>query len=487
MHRVLRPDEIISTRRFGGFCPYYHVDTHSGLVTIADCANEIFDSLPQENRRIDPVACLGLLCFNYPLGDRTLIEGVYRMPWHAILDGKGHLHRSRPIPHGHCLAEPVEIAKKLRECLQTEISQYVEGHSRVFILLSGGLDSRVTAGIISEIQKDTSLTVHGLTWGDPKSRDVVYARAIARHFNWDWHHLRYDADTSWQNLAEAAEWGGAEVAGVHLHAMKQLEALVQPSDVVIASSWGDSIGRGEFSGQHISRLAMRPTSNKHWLVHRSLAAACIQDAESDRKLAWSTEPDGSQHVIIELDKQENYMRRMIGHAMNYIMNFCRLEQAFTAERTVETMWSYSPVCRQSEVYFRLFEMLDPFLYDLPWARTGIAPSGKTETDKSLTTRYQHWGAWLRDGKANELRELIVDGGLGELGIFNMAQVRSIYRTWRSLPSEATDYTQTILKLAGIELLRRRYEITGAGDRTGFIDRMLSLGISRGKKLSRAFA
>ena len=454
---------------------------------MADRADEIFDSLPQEERRIDPVACLGLLCFNYPLGDRTLVEGVYRMPWHAALDGRGQVHRFRPIPHGHRLAEPDQIAAQLKECLTVELSEYVRGHSRVFVLLSGGLDSRVTAGILSLIQKTTPMEVHALTWGDPRSRDVVYARSIAEHYNWNWHLLDYDAEIGWQNIGVAAEWGGAEVAGVHLHAMSQLQRLVRPDDVLIASSWGDSIGRGEFSGQHLSRLTMRPATNKHWLIHRSIARDCIKSAESDRKLAWSSEPDWSAEVICELDLQENYMRRLIGHAMNYVMNFCRLEQAFTAVQTVETMWSYAPFCRQTEVYFHLLEILDSFLFNLPWARSGIAPSGKVEADGTLKTTYHHWGRWLREGRASDLKELIVGGGLAGLGVFDMAQVRSIYRLWLEQPANALNYTETILKLAGIEMLRRRFGISGDKDRTGFADKLASLARFRAKRLYKQFS
>jgi asparagine synthase (glutamine-hydrolysing) len=484
MIRVLKKGDTISTGNFGVFCPYYYWDEEAHQLVIGDTAEEMIVLIPKKKRILDPVACLSLLRFNYILGDRTLIQGLKRMPWHASLDANGNMERRRPIPHGHRLAEPDQIAAALLDCLQIELSNYVDGQRRVWILLSGGLDSRITGGVLHKIQNDFSAEIHALTWGIENSRDVFYARQIAKHFGWAWHHLHYDEGILWDNVKIAAEWGGAEVAGAHLHSISQLSKLVNSEDVVIASSWGDSIGRAEFNGQHLLNLAMAPLANKHWLIHRSISDECLQLAEGDRKLAWCTEPDCSRHIVVELDSQENYMRRMISHAMNYVLNFCRLQQSFTSDETVSTMWSYSPICRQAEVYHRLFEKLDHFLFNLPWARTGIAPSGSMEKDLSLKTAYHEWGRWLRQRWQRELKELICDGGLSELGVFNMSQVHQIYSLWRKEQIDSIALNETMLKLASIELLRRRFDLVCPGDRTDILDSFLARTMTVGKKYFR---
>jgi asparagine synthase (glutamine-hydrolysing) len=480
--RTLKKGEVISTRNFGGFCPYYYPDEETGQVVVGDTAGEMIMSIPRHRRKLDPVACLGLLNFNYPLGDRTLIQGLERMPWHATLDASGTIERRPPIPHGHRLTEPTEIATSLLDCLQEEISTYLDGHKRVWILLTGGLDSRVTAGVVHKIQNDFPAEIHGVTWGVEKSRDVVYASRIAKRFGWEWHHLPYDETTLWENLTIAAEWGGAEVAGVHLHAEKELCSLVSSEDLVIASSWGDSIGRAEFSGIHLLDMTMPPIANRYWLIHRSHFEECLRLATADRQLAWCTEPDCSKHIITELDSQENYMRRMIAHAMNYILQFCRLEQSFTADKTVRTMWSYSPICRQTEVYYRLLEKLDPFLFDLPWARTGVAPSGNIENDTSLKKTYHEWGRWLRQGRHKELQDLVRHSGLSSMNVFNMSQVHQCFNLWRKQPLDSVGLTETILQLATIELLRRRFELVCPGDSTDFLDAVLARAYSLGKRI-----
>ena len=483
MIRVLKEGDTISTRAFGGFCPYYYRNEETGQVMVGETADEMIDSIPKDRREIDPVACLGLFNFNYPLGDRTLIEGLKRIPWHSTLNGSGMIERNPPIPHGHRLAEPTEIATSLLDCLQEEISTYLDGHKRVWILLSGGLDSRITVGVVKKIQNDFSADIHAVTWGMENSRDVVYARQIAERFGWEWHHLHYDEKTLWENLRIAAEWGGGEVAGIHLHCEEQLGNLVSLEDVVIASSWGDSIGRAEFSGHHLLHITIPPIVNKYWLIHRSLFEDCLRLAAADRQLAWCTEPDWSKHVITELDNQENYMRRMISHAMNYIRRFCHLEQTFTGERTVKTMWSYSPICRQAEVYFLLLKKLDPLLCELPWARTGVAPNGNVEKDDSLKTTYHEWGRWLRQGRHKDLKNLICDSGLPSLGIFNMSQVRQCYNFWKRQPVHSVGRTEVILQLAGIELLRRRFELAAPGDRTDLFDMLLAKAYNLGKKIN----
>ena len=63
MIRVLKEGESVTTRNFGGFCPYYYVDDDTGQVIVGDTAEEIISSMPKHKRKIDPAACLSLLCF----------------------------------------------------------------------------------------------------------------------------------------------------------------------------------------------------------------------------------------------------------------------------------------------------------------------------------------------------------------------------------------------------------------------------------------
>lgn len=78
MLKRLAQNEILRTGQLGGFCPFWTQDQDG--VIIADTAEEILQAPPPEKRVIEPAAVLTLLQFNYILGNRTLVKGVYRMP-----------------------------------------------------------------------------------------------------------------------------------------------------------------------------------------------------------------------------------------------------------------------------------------------------------------------------------------------------------------------------------------------------------------------
>ena len=456
MLKELAKGEVVKTQKFGCPCPYYYI-SESNRVFVADSFPEIASIVPEHRRQIDPVAVLNLFGLNYIAGDRTILKGLYRMPWHSELHYDGNLMRHNPVRHGYKLKEPKQIARVLVDCLGEEFRGYIGERKKVYILLSGGFDSRISACILKQIQKERDFQVVALTWGARDSRDVVYSCDIARILQWDWLHLPYGEEDLWRNIEIASSWGGAEVSGIHFHAMQRLESILDKSDVIIASSWGDSIGRAEFSGTHLTNLQPPKPENKHFLISHSIAKELIETAAGDMALAWCSEPDQSSYVKNELNMQENYMRRMIGHAMNYLNNCCTLNQAFTSEKTVSVMWSLNPFCRTNAVYFELFKMLNYPLYDYPWARTGIGPSGKID-NRPLKTTYHEWGAWMRQRLYRRLKELVLNGGLHTLGIFNMHQVRTIFRLWANQEANDRSYNETILKLAGLELLRKEFRL-----------------------------
>lgn len=446
----LGPADSYSTALFGGVCPYYWT-TATGTF-VADSADEIIKLVPQEQRRVDPIGCLELLSFGYMLGNRTLVQGVGRLPWRAELHGDGKIVRQQPLPHGSEEAQPASIARRLRSCLEEELSEYISGARRVWVLLSGGLDSRIVAGILSKLaenQQDRP-EFHAVTWGRELSRDVSYSRRIADHLGWPLHMIPYDASLLWDNIQEAVSWGGGEISGHHLHGMRALKGLVSQDDVVIAASWGNSIGRGTFLGTHLLDLQLVPVANSMDLISPAIADACIRIAETDRANAWDLE-SGTLMAQLELDQQENYMRRMIGQAMSYIGQFARLEQAFTSPKTVSNMWTYTPQSRSAEVYYRLLQELDTTLYSIPDANTGISPSGLSEPDPLLTKSIHQFGRWCRVDLVDRLRALVGSSQLADSGVFNMYAVRRLFEWWLEEDTDSWGATERITNLAGIAL------------------------------------
>lgn len=453
--RALLPTDSVSTSPLGCLCPYWTV--HEGTVYVADTAPDILSRVPITSRIIDPVAVLELLHFNYVLGDRTLIQGINRMPWHSTLYGDGRLERRPPIPHGTRHVEPAQAARLLRALLEEELGRIVENRQRVFLLLTGGLDSRVTAGVLKALEPTTTARFVAVTWGHPHSRDVAYAKRIASWFDWEWIHLPYDVELTRQNILRGALWGGAEVAGFHLHAMEWFHHA-NPPDLVIAASFGDSIGRAEYSSVHVTQLRHTPIENSRSLIHPRLHDEAVNRALLDRATAWESEPSLEDWIRCELDAQENYMRRMIGHAMDYIRQYCCLHQAFTSEALVRFMWSLCPEDRRDHIYQSLLKDLDARLFSLPWARTGAAPNGNIERDPSLRRDYHELTRWLYSDLREFLDELISSPELATLGVFLGPALRTLRTNWVGLNEGSLGLGEHVVNVASVELLRREFSI-----------------------------
>src|SRR5690606_28794497 len=126
-------------------------------------------------------------------------------------------------PHGDSNPDPEVFTQQLKAALVEETLSYVDSAKTVGILLSGGMDSRVVAGIVREIQQNLGgqFQVVGLTWGNETSRDVVYAKQITERYGWEWKHYPLTAERLASNITHMGKMG-AEVSPVHLHAMPEI-------------------------------------------------------------------------------------------------------------------------------------------------------------------------------------------------------------------------------------------------------------------------
>jgi len=407
------------------------------------------------------------------LGNRTLVQGVQRMPWRATLRGDGTIRRHPPLPHAERHVEPRQAARVLHKLLADELSNVLQNRTRVFLLLSGGLDSRVVAGVLKKLEPALSQNIIGVTWGRVESRDVVYARRIASWFGWEHIHLPYDSELTWANIQKGATWGGSEISGIHLHAMDWFRNA-NPDDLVIASTFGDMIGRAEFSYRHLSTLKMARLKNTAGLLRESGVGQWVDLAERDRTTAWQGETAAPYWVRCELDMHENYVRRILCHAMDYIRQFCSLHQAFTSDKVVSYMWSLSPSYRTDKIYHCLFEDLDPRLSGLPWARTGVAPDGTIETDPSLKTDLHNVNKWLRDDLRPRIEPLILSPQLAELGPLYGPAIHRVWTYWLDELSDNIWSWGPVASLCSLELSRRYFHLQPAGPPAGWRDSTLEL-------------
>ena len=206
---------------------------------------------------INPAVITSVLNKKFVIGDHTILKNILRTPWMSYPNDQGNKWIFHELPpHLEQEKTEKEIANDLFHLLCEEIEQYIKGKTKIGVLLSGGMDSRILAACLDHVIKNRKTeveTVVAYTWGLKGSRDVEYALRIAEIFGWIWKHYPVTANHMWNNILIAGE-RGCEFSGFHLHAMPQI-ADDNSVDVILAGSYGDSVGRAEYSGKKVSNLS----------------------------------------------------------------------------------------------------------------------------------------------------------------------------------------------------------------------------------------
>lgn len=389
---------------------------------------------------LDPVGLVTKATLPYLLGDRTLLKGVRRAPWMALPEEDGTWTPVDLPPHGHERPDPAHFTRELRRALLDEARAYIGQSGTVGILLSGGMDSRVVAGVVRALQEETdgAFTVVGLTWGRETSRDVIYARRIVERFGWEWRHFPITADTLEENIRHAARLG-AEVSPLHLHAMPQV-ARLEGVDVILAGSYGDSVGRAEFSGRHVTELkSILPGHGDRFGVVRSNALRIAGDAmKNDASVLPHVTDDASPLRRHEIEQQKHYMRRMLQSCMQSIAFEKPLYQMFTTPDVFGRMWRLDPSVRNNDWYRWLLPALPGDLLSIPWARTGKRYDEPSGSPDSHERQYHSYGTWLRGELRDTVCQRVKSDRIKALGLFNERGLDLALRAWCRAGTSSTN-------------------------------------------------
>ncbi|MBU8922715.1 MAG: hypothetical protein KOO63_12930 [Bacteroidales bacterium] len=413
----------------------------------------------------DPAAILSILSFHYAVGDMTPIRSISRNPWMSMANDDGTATLS-PIPeHGFSAADQRETAATLYNLLRDEAATVCEGRSEIYILLSGGLDSRIVAGILAHLKKEGRLPCDPVcvTWGLENSRDVEYARAVAKALDFEWVHAGIGPETIIENIRISAGTGNLFPPS-DLHCLSWFRN-VSPDALVLAGSYGDSIGRAEFSGRHLLELTPHSPANLFGLVRPDVYEAATTGIMKELDVLKGRAGDVLPHVFHEYEQQCHYMRGMIQQAMNLVNNRCTLYQLFTDPSVYSYMWSIHPSFRTNGTYEILIELLGCGLARIPWARTNRALRGATHGARSdLEKEFHLYGEWI-SGPLYERVETIVDPGwFAETGIFCGERIRELADSLR--PGARNHYGRSFkpysvwLWLAGLKTMAHLCEEMG---------------------------
>jgi asparagine synthase (glutamine-hydrolysing) len=320
-----------------------------------------------------------------------------------------------------------QIASDLGPLLDEEILAVSEGRKEIYLLLSGGLDSRIVGGVLARLRNEGKLDARlvGVTWGLEDSRDVVYGRKVAEILSFEWIHVNMSCNDLIHGVETTAIDMGLLTSPVHLHCMHWFKN-VSNDVLVLAASYGDSVGRAVFSGRHVLELApLRPT-NMFGLMRREVLASAYSGLMEDNSALHDRSPGQPRYVLCEHAMQGHYMRNMIGQAMSVIGQYCPIYQAFTDPKVYSYMWSIHPSLRTDGVYGELLEQLNPGLARLPWARTNRALRGATVGSQSgLRKNFHEYASWISGPLFERLRRYIDPDWFAETGIFDAGAIRDL--------------------------------------------------------------
>lgn len=446
----------------GGSYPYYNVSEMKSNLQM-----EIYHtitSLPIEERKLDKVAIVEMVSKGYLLGDRTLIEGLNRVPWMGkAYSNEGWSYFDIP-KHGKLKLDSDSIVLKLKTELKKEAINYLKGKRVAGILLSGGLDSRIVAGILRELQLDKIFNgdVVALTWGLRGTRDVVYAKEIAKRYKWEWEHIEIGPETVLKNIYITGKYG-AEFSPVHLHALDYIKNM-KGIDVILAGSYGDSVGRAEFSGKHVLNLksTIPRELNKYGLLKDAVLKECNSSVLEDalgyrRKIKREKE-----YQYLEIEQQMHYMRRMLQSCMNYITQSIPMYQLFTSPGTFGLMWSLDPKWRDNRYYQILLRTLPGNVHDIPWSRTGKKLGEIDSLPDSLSKSHHQYGLWLRRELKDEILNLVYSDAIMGLGIFNEKVMEYLLKVWpKSNTTSINSIDSTISWLASLSVFIKSYNLVNS--------------------------
>ncbi|MPL79123.1 hypothetical protein SDC9_24998 [bioreactor metagenome] len=441
--------------------PYYFVDKKYVI------NNSLFELSKIRNldNIIDATAVIELLNKNFMFGDRTIIKGIYKTPWLAKPDKdfENWIYYNLQ-KHDKIDTPEEELATIFFQKICNEIELYTKGKNKIGILLSGGMDSRIVAVALDYLIRNNRIKnaiVTGFTWGNKNSRDVIYAKEIADRFKWEWKHYTVTGKDLINNITETAI-SGCEFSPIHLHAIPQIRDNNKDIDIILAGSYGDSIGRAEYSGKKVKYIKPidQNITNICNLIHSEVFKNEKENIKLDVSNYHTLFKEAESYMQNELDYQLHYMRRMLNPCMNLLSKHSNFHQIFTHPSVYEYIWSINPTRRNDNIYHIIISNYCVGISDIPWARTGL-PYGCTSGEPDNYNKEHHS---YRDIILFEIWDYIIElvesDEIKNLNLFNTTSIKQLIYLCKHIPNNSLLYYEKLIWLASLAEMIKIYNLKG---------------------------
>lgn len=209
-------------------------------VVIVASSPALFRAHPAFRHTLDHEGLFGILLSGSPTLGRTLSAGVRRLTAGTLWIAPDH---GRPVevpyyglPEDEALRnEPLRAqAAALADALGAAVAQQVPTTERAGLLLSGGRDSRMYAGYLSQ----QGTPADALTFGIETDHDAMYARAVAAACGFSHRLHALDPDTLPNAATQHIRWTQLTAGFATVHTWSMLDAMsTLPSHFVTGYSF----------------------------------------------------------------------------------------------------------------------------------------------------------------------------------------------------------------------------------------------------------
>ena len=245
-----------------------------------------------------------------------------------------------------------------------------------------------------------------------------------------------------------------------LHNMTWFKDLPKNS-IVLAGSFGDSIGRAEFGGLHLLQLEKPKPKDKFNILKMNFVDEAEQKIKNDISNLFGRSPNAEPYMHNEHFMQGFRMRGGLCHALSAINGNAKIYQMFTSPKVYSFIWSLHPSMRGDDIYIHLFKNHLPQMANFPWARTNKALGGRTKgAIKGLKLNYHDYTKWSKNELRKDLEKLIDIDWFENIGIFNIESIISMRELVRNSEIRVGRLNDVWLWLAGFRIFVDNLEKMG---------------------------
>ena len=276
---------LVCTTDYLGLYPLF-VHAGSGL-TVCASALPLFRAVPglKLNANLGAIAN-SLLLAHYLFGE-TVYKEVFRIDARTVIEvKKGVVSRHAPASPDRGSAGGRNVIDGFHEVL-SDASRELLPHTRA-TLMSGGLDSRVLSGYLSQTALPSGY--RGITMGSSTDFDVQFGAKVIRHLGFECRHIPIEVDHFLEWLAHETLWDGAQSGGyvIHLWGAARDEALA--AGPVATGLFGDAmVGAKRLDSAFDARYADYSfdtlfAADNEWGVPDRIVRKLLRDPEALERL-----------------------------------------------------------------------------------------------------------------------------------------------------------------------------------------------------------